>query len=176
MPRPFANQLTRIPTNNSPVIDSDTGLMNRDWFRFLSNMSPIGTGYYVPTILINGVPLDNSLIESSIGVWNRIGGNITVSGIIFWSNITADPAAVVCISVPNIPSLDSTFIRGTITSCVGVTLPPASSWLTIEGLTTGTVTYAAVISNPSSGFLSISDLNSTGGELGFFITYRTDDQ
>lgn len=80
---PSAN---RIPTANVAILEPDSSLVSRAWFRFFQNLNTIDSGTYTPT-LTNTTNIASSTAQPC--QYTQIYSTATVSGLVTVSSTTA---------------------------------------------------------------------------------------
>jgi hypothetical protein len=94
MPNP--QNITKIPSARVSLIDPDTGLISREWFRFLNNIYVVsgGSTQGVAQISNGGTGADNAAqARANLGIdansVSRVGGIGTVNGITLSGEVTS---------------------------------------------------------------------------------------
>jgi hypothetical protein len=87
--------ITKIPSARVALIDPDTGLISREWFRFLNNIFVISGGATLGVAQVeNGGTGGSTAAEAranlGAGSVNRVGGKGEVNGITLTGNVTSD--------------------------------------------------------------------------------------
>jgi hypothetical protein len=85
--------ITKIPAPRVPILDQRTGLISREWFRFLNNLNVITGGETQGVVqIINGgtgaSTVEQARINLGIGSVTRVGGTGNVNGITLTGEIT----------------------------------------------------------------------------------------
>lgn len=93
MPNP--QNITKIPSSRVALIDPDTGLISREWFRFFNNIYNISGGSTLGIAQIeNGGTGASTAAQARInlgaGGVSRVGGTGTVNGITLTGDVTSD--------------------------------------------------------------------------------------
>jgi hypothetical protein len=87
--------ITKIPAPRVPLLDQRTGLISREWFRFLNNVYVItgGETQGVAQIINGGTGASTAAgARANLGVGSvtRVGGQGAVNGITLSGNVTSD--------------------------------------------------------------------------------------
>jgi hypothetical protein len=95
MPNTTPN-VTKIPSARVAIVDENTNLISREWFRFLNNIYTISGGATLGiTQIVNGGTGANNAAQARInlgvgtGTVSRVGGTGTVNGITLTGNVTS---------------------------------------------------------------------------------------
>jgi hypothetical protein len=87
--------VTKIPSARVALLDENTNLISREWFRFLNNIYTISGGATlgITQIANGGTGADNAaqarINLGATGTVSRVGGTGTVSGITLTGNVTS---------------------------------------------------------------------------------------
>ena len=76
----------RIPTVNVAILEPDSSLVSRAWFRFFQNLNTIDSGVYTPT-LTNTTNIASSTAQAC--QYTQIYSTVTVSGAVVVEATTA---------------------------------------------------------------------------------------
>lgn len=94
MPNTTPN-ITKIPSARVALIDENTNLISREWFRFLNNIYIVSGGATlgITQIVNGGTGADNAAqarinLGAGTGTVNRVGGTGNVNGITLTGNVT----------------------------------------------------------------------------------------
>lgn len=95
MPNTTPN-VTKIPSSRVALLDENTGLISREWFRFLNNIYVVSGGATlgVAQITNGGTGADNAAqarinLGVGTGTVSRVGGTGTVNGVTLTGNVTS---------------------------------------------------------------------------------------
>lgn len=89
--------ITKIPAPRVPLLDQRTGLISREWFRFLNNLYTVTGGENQGVVqIINGGTGGSTAAEAranlGAGTVSRVQGDGTVNGITLTGDVTGDGA------------------------------------------------------------------------------------
>jgi hypothetical protein len=92
MPNP--QNITKIPSARVALTDANTGLISREWFRFLNNVYVVsgGSTLGIAQIANGGTGADTAAgarANLGVGSVSRVGGTGTVNGITLTGNVTS---------------------------------------------------------------------------------------
>jgi hypothetical protein len=92
MPNP--QNITKIPSARVALTDANTGLISREWFRFLNNVYVVsgGSTLGIAQIENGGTGADTAAgarANLGVGSVSRVGGTGTVNGITLTGNVTS---------------------------------------------------------------------------------------
>lgn len=93
MPNP--QNITKIPSARVALTDANTGLISREWFRFLNNIYVVSGGSTLGVAqVVNGGTGGSTAAEArsnlGAGTVNRVGGTGVVNGITLTGSVTSD--------------------------------------------------------------------------------------
>jgi hypothetical protein len=85
--------ITKIPSARVALIDPDTGLISREWFRFLNNIYVVSGGSTLGIVQIENGGTGASTVQQArqnleLGSVTRVGGTGTVNGITLTGEVT----------------------------------------------------------------------------------------
>lgn len=85
--------ITKIPAPRVPILDQRTGLISREWFRFLNNLNIITGGETQGVVQIINGGTGASTVEQArenlgVGSVSRVGGAGSVNGITLTGDVT----------------------------------------------------------------------------------------
>jgi hypothetical protein len=85
--------ITKIPAPRVPLLDQRTGLISREWFRFLNNLYVVTGGETQGVVqIVNGgtgaSTVEQARINLELGSVTRVGGTGTVNGITLTGEVT----------------------------------------------------------------------------------------
>jgi len=106
MPNTTPN-VTKIPSARVALIDENTNLISREWFRFLNNLYIVSGGATLGVSqIVNGGTGANNAAQARInlgaGSVSRVGGTGTVNGITLTGNVTTSGDLVLGGALENI--------------------------------------------------------------------------
>lgn len=109
MPNP--QNITKIPSARVAFINPVTGLISREWFRFLNNIYIVSGGSTLGIAQIENGGTGADTVEGAranlgVGTVTRVGGTGTVNGITLTGDVTSDGDLTLGGSVSNV-DLDS---------------------------------------------------------------------
>lgn len=89
--------ITKIPAPRVPLLDQRTGLISREWFRFLNNLYTVTGGENQGVVqIINGGTGGSTAVEAranlGAGTVNRVRGEGAVNGLTLTGDVTTDGA------------------------------------------------------------------------------------
>jgi hypothetical protein len=92
---PNSQNITKIPSSRVALTDANTGLISREWFRFLNNIYVVSGGSTLGVAQIsNGgtgaTTAAQALINLGAGTVTQVGGVGTVNGITLTGNVTSN--------------------------------------------------------------------------------------
>ena len=139
---------TNIPAPRVPFVDLETGLVSREWFRFLSNLFNLTGGGTNVTSLTDiqyapAAAIGEKGATGATGATGAAGAAGTV-GVPGWDGLDADPPMM----IPAQPGLADTHISSSVTA---QTVTTAAGNLTSIALTAGAWNVAAVVESAVSG-------------------------
>jgi hypothetical protein len=99
--------ITKIPAPRVPLLDQRTGLISREWFRFLNNLYVVTGGETQGVVqIVNGgtgaSTVRQAQINLELGSVTRVGGTGTVNGITLTGEVTTSGDLVLGGALTNI--------------------------------------------------------------------------
>jgi hypothetical protein len=123
--------ITKIPAPRVPLLDQRTGLISREWFRFLNNLYVVTGGETQGVVqIVNGgtgaSTVRQAQINLELGSVTRVGGTGTVNGITLTGEVTTSGDLVLGGALTNISISAQTVGSLDLSSRAGGVLPVAN--------------------------------------------------